>query len=175
MNFSDIPQYLTNKANYKVDVQFRYFEKTIRNLIDENGLILNPDFQRGHVWTQAQQEAYILHILKGGLSGKDIYLNCPSWHVAATTDYDEFVCVDGLQRITAICKFIRNELKVLGLYYNEFEGHPRQITTHLTIHVNDLQTQRDVLQWYVEMNEGGTPHTQAEINRVKAMIQALTD
>lgn len=104
-----------------------------------------------------------------------LYLNCPSWHVAATTDYDEFVCVDGLQRITAICKFIRNELKVLGLYYNEFEGQPRQITTHLTIHINDLQIQRDVLQWYVEMNEGGTPHTQAEINRVKAMIQALTD
>lgn len=29
MKFTDIPQLLTNKANYKVDVGFKYFSKTI--------------------------------------------------------------------------------------------------------------------------------------------------
>lgn len=56
---------------------------------------------------------------------------------------------------------------------SEFEGEPREITTRITIHVNDLQTEKDVLQWYVEMNEGGTPHTEEEIQRVKDMIGKL--
>ena len=131
MKFKDIPQFLTNKANYHIDIGFRYFDKAIQNYIDEDGLILNPPFQRGHVWTEEQQKAYIVYLLRGGPSGKDLYFNCPSWHCKATTDYNEFVCVDGLQRITAIRKFIQNKLKVFGCYYNEFEDEPRHITTRL--------------------------------------------
>ena len=39
--------------------------------------------------------------------------------------------------------------------------------------VNDLKTEKEVLQWYVDMNAGGTPHTSEEINRVKKMIEKL--
>lgn len=173
MRFSDIPQMLTNKAHYRIDVGFKYFSQTIQDYIDEEGLILNPDFQRGHVWTEEQQEKYIEYLLRGGVTGKDIYFNKPSWHCKATTDYDDFVCVDGLQRITAIMKFQRNELKAFGLRYNEFEGEPREIMSRLSIRINDLQCKKDVLQWYVEMNEGGTPHSVDEIQRVKNMIAEL--
>lgn len=173
MRFSDIPQFLTNKANYRVDIGFKYFSKTIQQFVDEDGLILNPDFQRGHVWTEEQQIKYIEYVLKGGESGREIFFNKPSWHRKAKTDYGDFVCVDGLQRITAIMKFQSNELKVFGLRYNEFEGEPREITTRLTIRINDLQYEKDVLQWYVEMNEGGTPHTREEIQKVKDMILKL--
>lgn len=173
MKFTDIPQLLTNKANYKVDVGFKYFSKTINQYIEEYGLILNPEFQRGHVWAEEQQEKYIEYVLKGGTSGKEIFFNKPSWHCKAKTDYDEFVCVDGLQRITAIMKFQANELKVFGLYYNEFEGDPREVTTRMSIRINDLQYEKDVLQWYIEMNEGGTPHTKEEIQKVKDMVSKL--
>lgn len=173
MRFADIPQLLTNRANYKIDVGLKYFSKTIRQFVDEEGLILNPDFQRGHVWTEEQQEKYVEHILRGGTSGKEIFLNKPSWHSKAVTDYDDFVCVDGLQRITAIMKFQSNELKVFGLLYNEFEGEPREITTRISIRINDLQYEKDVLQWYIEMNEGGTPHTKEEIQKVKDMLSKL--
>jgi len=154
MKFTDIPQLLTNKANYKVDVGFKYFSKTINQYIEEYGLILNPEFQRGHVWTEEQQEKYIEYVLKGGTSGKEIFFNKPSWHCKAKTEYDDFVCVDGLQRITAIMKFQSNDLKVFGIYYDEFEGDPREVTTRISIRINDLQYEKDVLQWYIEMNEG---------------------
>lgn len=175
MKFSDIPQFLTNRANYHVDVGFKYFSKTVQEYVDELGLILNPEFQRGHVWTKEQQERYIEYVLRGGTSGKEIYFNKPSWHCKAKTDYDDFVCVDGLQRITAIMKFQANEIKAFGLYYNEFEGEPREITTRLSIYINDLQYEKDVLQWYIEMNEGGTPHTKEEIQRVKDMLEKLEE
>lgn len=171
MKFSEIPRFLTNRANYHVDVGFKYFSKTIQDYMDEFDLILNPEFQRGHVWTQEQQEKYIEYVLRGGTSGKEIFFNKPSWHCKAKTDYDDFVCVDGLQRITAIMKFQANEIKAFGLYYNEFVDKPTNIT--LSIWINDLQYEKDVLQWYIEMNEGGTPHTKGEIQRVKDMLAKL--
>lgn len=173
LRFIDIPQLLTNKTNYKIDVGFKYFSKTIQQFIDEDGLILIPEFQRGHVWTEEQQEKYVEYILKGGASGKKIFLNKPSWHCKAVSDYDDFVCVDGLQRITAIMKFQANQLKVFGLHYNEFEGEPREIATRLQIRINDLQYEKDVLQWYIKMNAGGTPHSKEEIARVQKMMEEL--
>lgn len=171
MKYADIPQYLTNNANYRVDVSLIYLDSTIQDYIDKDGLILNPDFQRGHVWTEKQQIAYVEHFLRGGMSGRDLYFNCPSWHIVAQTDYDEFVCVDGLQRITALRKFWNNEIKVFGVHRSDFEDSPRLLQSRLTININDLQTREDVLQWYIEMNEGGTPHTKVEIDRVKKMLE----
>lgn len=170
MKFTDIPQFLTNKANYNLSTSLKYFEMTLQDLLNE-GLILNPDFQRGHVWTEEQQIAYIEYFLKGGLTGRDFYFNKPSWHIKAKTDYDDFVCVDGLQRITAVLRFLHDEIPAFGLKYSEFEGHPRDVTTKFNIYINDLQYKKEVLQWYVEMNSGGTPHTNEEIERVVKMME----
>lgn len=38
---------------------------------------------------------------------------------------------------------------------------------------NDLKTEKEVLQWYIDMNAGGTQHTSDEIQRVKDMISKL--
>ena len=29
-------------------------------------------------------------------------------------------------------------------------------------------------QWYIEMNEGGTPHSEEEINKVKIMLKEMS-
>lgn len=171
MKFADIPQLLTNRANYCIDVDLTTFNQVICDFIDKDGLVLNPDFQRGHVWTGQQQIEYVEYILRGGMSGRDLYLNNPSWFGTSKTKYNEFVCVDGLQRITALQKFINNEIKVYDHYFREFEDVPRHTTTKMYIHINDLQLKSDVLKWYIEMNDRGTPHTKEEINRVKKMLE----
>lgn len=89
-----------------------------------------------------------------------------------STQYDDFVCVDGLQRITAVLKFMNNEIKIFGSQYKEFEDHMPS-NAELLFCVNNLQTKKEVLQWYVDMNAGGTPHTNDEIERVKKMILEL--
>ena len=43
----------------------------------------------------------------------------------------------------------------------------------MILNVNDLKTEKEVLQWYVDMNSGGTPHSNEEIERVKKMIREL--
>ena len=41
------------------------------------------------------------------------------------------------------------------------------------VYRNNLKTKREILQWYVDMNAGGTPHTNEEIERIKKMIENL--
>lgn len=79
----------------------------IEDEIREYNLNMNPDFQRGHVWTEIQQSKYVEFILKGGKSGRDFYFN---WN----PDTNDYVCVDGLQRTTALQNFVHNKLKVFG-------------------------------------------------------------
>ena len=78
-----------------------------------------------------------------------------------------------MQRLTAICRFVNNEIKLFGSYFREYED-PRIVNRYtLKVNVNDLKTEKEVLQWYVDMNAGGTPHTDEEIERVKMMIAKL--
>lgn len=175
MKFKDIPQ-LTRDGSYQANIPMRYILDKIKEWEEDDyyQLQLNPKFQRGHVWTEEQQIAYVEFLLRGGKSAKVIYFNKPSWNICSSFgyDYDDFVCVDGLQRLTAIMRFLNNEIKVFDTYYKDFEDKlPMGID--LIFNVNNLQTEKEVLQWYVDMNAGGTPHANEEIERVKKMIEEL--
>lgn len=174
--FGDIPQF-TRDSNYKVNMDIR----RIPDWIKENegyGLQLNPSFQRGHVWTEQQQIAWLEFFLRGGKSGVDIYFNDAffnDWYREEEDKdvYKDFVCVDGLQRLTAVQRFIGNEIQVFGSYYKEYTD-PRTLNSYsLIFHVNNLKNEKEVLQWYIDMNTGGTLHDQGEIDRVKQMIADL--
>lgn len=165
VKFRDIPQFTKTPA-YKVDIFLEDFKQRIEDMKQKFNLNLCPEFQRGHVWTEEQQIKYIEYLLRGGTTGRDLYFNHPGWF----RDWGgEYVCVDGLQRITAILKFLDNEIPVFGHFKSEYDGHiPMNIFIHW--HVNDLQDPKDVLIWYLEMNEGGTPHTKEELDKVRKMI-----
>lgn len=169
MKFKDIPQFM-RCGHWECDYSINRFVAEIERMEKKEGLILNPDFQRGHVWSEDQQIKYVEFILQGGKTGKVVYLNHPNWISGRYTNENDFVCVDGLQRITALKRFIHNEIKIFWHYYNEFKGNLR-IMHNMKINVNDLQTRKEVLQWYIEMNEGGTPHTQSEIDKVKELLR----
>ena len=117
--------------------------------------------------------SFIEYVLRGGKSGKILYFNNPSWNHMKYEGYNDFVCVDGLQRITAIRRFLNNEIRAFGQFYYEFGGMTDIVRHDMLVNVNDLQTKREVLQWYIEMNSGGTPHTEEEIERVKKLMEEL--
>jgi uncharacterized protein with ParB-like and HNH nuclease domain len=171
MKFRDIPQF-TKSGSWECDFDLVHFVREIEVFEKEEGLILNPDFQRGHVWTEEQQIKYIEFILKGGKTARVVYLNNPTWYTQNTgTNYNDFVCVDGLQRITAIQRFIHNQIKVYNHYFNEYEDTARIPQGMMKININDLSTKKDVLKWYLEFNSGGTIHTEEEINKVKRLLE----
>lgn len=169
MKFKDIPQ-LTRKANYRINMSWRDLESCFDRWTKDRNLAkldLDPEFQRGHVWTESQQIAYVEFILRGGSGSNDIQFNCVGW---MNSFEGPFVLVDGKQRLTAVLKFLRSELKVFGHYYNEFEDDFRWGDCEFIFHVNDLKSMQEVYRWYLEMNSGGTPHTEEELDKVRKLI-----
>ncbi|HDK7194961.1 TPA: DUF262 domain-containing protein [Clostridium botulinum] len=172
MKFSDIKPF-TENGDYEVNIGLKHLESTLKDYEEDYGLELNPDFQRGAVWTEEQQAAYVEFFLRGGKTARVIYFNYPSFCKIVKDNDDPMVCVDGLQRLTALRKFVNNELKVFGSYLNDFEDKEIMLRSvgQLRFNVNNLQTRKEVLQWYLDFNTGGTVHSQDEINRVKKLLE----
>jgi len=188
MKFQEIPM-LTSAGLYEINTPLNGLERTIDCFQEVNEahypLDLMPDFQRGHVWNESQQIAYVEFFLKGGMTGRTIYLNCPNWGSFCKIPdggYKDFVIVDGLQRLTALLKFVRGEISAFNHYVQTkdnclnpvffFEDKIRmsKACDNLRININNLKTKKEVLQWYLEMNSGSTPHTQTELDKVRKML-----
>lgn len=168
MRFRDIKPF-TQTGSYEIHVSLIHMDRQINDFLEE-GLELNPDFQRGHVWTEEQQVAFIEYLLRKGRSGMVVYLNHPLWQTGRMAEPGDFVCVDGLQRITACLRFVRNEIKAFGKYLSEYEDKPSDLVG-LKFNINELQTREEVLTWYLESNSGGTVHSQEELNRVRVLLE----
>lgn len=168
--FSDIKSF-TRSAGYRVNVDWRSLEHTLdhyQNMKDGLATLnLDPDFQRGHVWTEIQQIKYLEYIFKGGTSGKEIYFNCVGWMGSFKGPFE---LVDGKQRITAVRRFLNNEIPAFGSLFKDFEDcMPYNADFYFSI--NNLKTRAEVLHWYLEMNSGGTPHTQEELIKVETLLK----
>lgn len=165
MKFNDIPKF-TKSAPYAVDTPWDF----IADWIGKRDNLVDPDFQRLHVWTEAQQIAYVEYALRGGRSGRDIYWNQADWMNGFKAP---LYLVDGKQRLEAVRRFMSNDLPVFGGHYlKDFEGHMPQMDYTFKFHVNDLATYREVVNWYLEMNAGGTQHTDEEIAKARALLDA---
>lgn len=168
MKFADIKKF-TGDGNYYITVPLFYLRKSIQAYADDYILDLDPPFQRAHVWTKEQSIAYIEYLLRGGVSARDFYFNCAGWNSSNTSDV--IVIVDGKQRLNALLEFLNNEMPVFGVFYRDYEDELRMSTDHVTFHINDLETTREVLIWYLEMNTGGVVHTKKELDKVRRMLE----
>lgn len=170
MKWNEIPKFKEFGMLNPENIGFVGYVKRIQKEVNDYNLQLNPDFQRGHVWTEEQQIAYVEFFLKGGKSGRDFYFNLND---------DEYVCVDGLQRTTSLMRFVNNEIKVFGQYFDEFDfdkflvEYQARAEFAINIYRNNLSSKKEILEWYVDMNSGGTPHSKEEIERVQKMIVEL--
>lgn len=172
MEWNEIPKLKEYGIQTHENIGFVKYIERIEEEVEKYNLELTPDFQRGHIWTEEQQVKYMEFFLMGGKSGRDFYFNLND---------DSYVLVDGLQRTTAIWKFVNNQLKVFGQYYTDFHFTKYIATSNplpeftVNIYRNNLATQREILEWYVDMNSGGTPHSSEEIERVKEMIDIIKE
>ena len=142
-------------------------------------LNLSPDYQRDYVWTDRQASQFVGHMVEGGSVGPVIVQRFP---IGATAFQPDEV-IDGQQRLRSYYRWLKGEIPA--------ELHDGQ---HLYIDDLDTESQRSVrghwltgphftflyvslpraerLRLYLRLNRGGTVHTDAEIERVRAMLDA---
>lgn len=165
--FKDIPQY-TQDGHYATDVPLDSLPEFVERWTRTHNWEMVPDFQRGHVWDEARQVAFVEHLLSGGQGSNTIRLNCPGWqrHLRG-----KLQTVDGLQRLTACLRFMTDEIPAFGYLRSEYEDQEALWKYQLRFQVNDLDTRAAVLKWYLEINSGGIVHTDEELERVQALLQ----
>lgn len=166
--FSDIPRF--PHASYSVEYSLCYLPQALKDFEEEMGLDMDPDFQRGHVWTKEQQTAFMEFMFRGGIVNNNIYFNCPKFN-SCEWPKKNFVLVDGKQRLKAVIDFLDNKVPVFGYFCNEYEDFVNRIEMRFRIHVAELETQKEVLEWYLSMNAGGTPHSEEELNRIRDLLK----
>lgn len=140
-------------------------------------LNISPDYQRGRVWSDDQCSRFIGYLAEGG--------ECPPIWVqrwADATIPDEVI--DGLQRITAILRFLKNEVPMeltdgTRVYLRDLDADTARILTSNTgpvvlFQYVQYESRADVLRTYIRLNRGGTPHSDAEIARVQHLLQSET-
>lgn len=177
MKIADIKKFYP--IHYCVHTPWSGIERTLEEWNDRKGLPgslglnLDPDFQRGHVWTEDKQIAYVEYCLREGVYSRTLLFNHPNWDGSYA---GEMVLVDGKQRLEAVRKFMRNELAVFGgNRLNDFDDPKRLLRgngAYFMFGVNRLKTRREVLEWYLQINTGGVVHTAEEIAKVEAMLAA---
>ncbi|MPQ69431.1 DUF262 domain-containing protein [Pseudomonas sp. MWU12-2323] len=163
-------------AKWQADYRWSSIEQNLAGLgNDYGGLELIPDFQRGHVWTVEQQVHFIENCLRGVVasSGYLIQFNCTSWSDddSGTDLPPGLQCVDGLQRYTAITQFVKGEVLPFGLSAGDLAGtlfDPKRF--HMKVAIHDFTKRADLLEHYLSINAGGTPHSAEEISRVRDLL-----
>ncbi len=167
MKFSDIKA--IDYGSYKCDVPWEMVTRKLAEDQNEVKLDLDPDYQRGHVWTPEQKTKYVEWGLRGGRSGMDVYFNWVGYHDDQRGPYE---LVDGKQRLSAITGFFANEVRAFGLLYREFDGRFRTgCCPHVHWHIMELPTRADVLRWYLMFNGGGVVHSKEELARVSRLLK----
>lgn len=165
---ADVPKF--SRTHYKINVPWDYLEDWLARLQERPlALDLNPTFQRGHVWTVEQKSRYVEFVLRGGEAARQLQFNCRGWMKGME---GPFVLVDGKQRMEAARGFLRNEVTAFGKYRKDYPDAEKflGIDCAFEVSVYNLNTMDEVYQLYIDLNTGGTVHTDAEIAKVRKMM-----
>lgn len=163
-------------AKWQCDFRWDGLGDSIASMAADYGdLEMCPDFQRGHVWSPEQQIHFIENCLRGvvATNGYLIQFNSPSWgDEGADTDLDPGLqCLDGLQRFTAVTEFVKGNIKPFGLDLAELANtqfSPKRM--YMKVAVHGFTRRADLLEHYLAINAGGTPHSSEEIERVQNLL-----
>jgi len=135
-------------------------------------LNLQPDYQRGAVWTKEQQSLFLGHALLGGVV-QPIYIDRDTG-----SDHAEEV-IDGQQRIRAAIAFLEGHVAAVGwdgdkfvsfryADMNEVDRRSHRLSFNV-VYLN--LARRNKLRLYLLLNSAGTPHTEEELNKVRRLME----
>ncbi|KAJ1018723.1 hypothetical protein NDA13_006410 [Ustilago tritici] len=87
----------------------QYSTRTIYTMVKDDIVDLEPEYQRGVVWTADKQSAVIESIMRHYYV-PPVLLSVQNQE--STADELTYVCIDGKQRISSICAFLDNKIPV---------------------------------------------------------------
>lgn len=133
---------------------------------------LSPPYQRASVWALPQREVFLAHWLAGG-HVPPVVLNVPytGGRNPEETPDTPVTVIDGKQRIETLLMFARGEVEAV------FPGGERVAYADIIPMRHTLKstrvnyTRRVQALLYLRLNGGGTPHTEADLERARILAE----
>lgn len=157
------------------DIRLYYSNITIESLIHRclsAGIDMNPEYQRGNVWSAEEKQALLDSIFMHAEIGRFVIRSKePDYNV----DLNEYLyeIVDGKQRLSTIIDFYLNRLAYRGVYYNELSTKDRYcfLNTHLSLADMNNATKEDALRVFLMVNQSGHPMDPAVLSNAKELLE----
>ena len=156
--------------------------------LEKDDVDISQDYQRGLVWTGEQKVNLIRSVLMGipigNLIVNDRHLARNYASVFGTAK--GFSLIDGKQRLTALAEFMQDGFAVPGAWFDaadvngdwdgvsdvlfsQFSPVMRRYVVNTTIgvshcHLGSVEEERGL---YLQVNTGGTAHTEEEMNQAR--------
>lgn len=155
-----------------ISYQQRDMSSLLYRMFDKYGIDLNPDYQRGNVWTIDQKIALIDSMFKNIDIGKFSVIKRP-W--GSNPNKPEtpllYEMLDGKQRLTAIYEFYIGKFKYKGKYFHELHPRDQGHLKRYTINYAELppMTNEQKYRYFLKLNTGGIPVSDDHLNKVREL------
>jgi len=128
-----------------------------------NSIDLDPEFQRGKVWSEKKQQYFIDTILKNW--------GVPKLYLAVGQEGDDFICIDGKQKLTALFLFLSNKLRLNKKFsgsngsklYSDLSKNEQNTIDDYKLPIEEIKdyTEKEISELFRRL-QGGSPLNSGE-------------
>lgn len=155
------------------DIRFQYSQRHISSLLmtyyeSHGGIDLEPDYQRGNVWSEKQKVSLIDSIFRNIDIGKFTIIKLPF-----TEDGPGYEMLDGKQRLIALTEFYESRYPYKGKYYHEMHWRDRIHFREYPISYAESVplTKEQKYRYFLKLNTSGVPVDPDHLTNVMLMLE----
>lgn len=134
------------------------------------GLDMNPDYQRGNVWTMDDKLKLINSVFLNVDIGKFVFIQLPY-----KDNSPSYEVLDGKQRIIALTEFYESRFKFEGKYYDDLcirdQNHFERYHVSVATVKNEEVKLSDKYRYFLRLNMGGKPQDPEHIKAVEKLYK----
>lgn len=164
------------------------------HMMGHNGLVCDPRYQRGYVWTIEDQRALIDSIFNRIGIGSFVFSRHSGYRDEKTDNLTTFLnldgdeievqdnknytqsVIDGQQRLTTIWRFYTNQFTYKGLYYKDLnftdQNDFQNTLISFRIFDDDKVKYKEVLEMFLMVNRG-VPQDESHLEKVADELRSL--
>lgn len=148
------------------------YTQTLKSIIHTYyffGIDLNPEYQRGNVWTLEDKVSLIDSIFNDIEIGRIVLMKRPS----SGSRKHLYEMIDGKQRLTTLIEFFEDRFAYNGLKYSElnYVNKHQFNSTHIALIETDELTHEQILEFFIRVNTSGRPVDPVHLEKVKSMLK----
>jgi len=153
------------------DLRLNFSQRDVYSLVHMfyyAGLDLNPDYQRGNVWSKEDKVLLIDSIFKNIDIGKFTIIRRPF-----SGNEELYEILDGKQRVTALLEFYEDRFSYKGLRFSEMHWRDQHHfeNYHLSFAQAEPMSDEQKYRYFLNLNITGKPVDPNHINHVKQLLK----